>query len=604
MSENDTLSPDEQARFDELFTANDRLQFTHDWKRILQDALASERLADPMGIGDDSTAAGFDADIVDLATERERRRNPVQLLAIAAAGVLIAGLAAFAVLNAGSTDTDGVQELALLGPDREIAPPQVTTSDLPENTTVVVDDDQTFALTTADDTTTVFASDDGIVWNTVATLPIVDATFGIDSDRMAIAGAAPDGLVDQPGVPGVRIATQLVAFVSADGGENWDEFDIALPEPAFPNAGEAVPDGSFVAAEDVTVAVHGDRTVVSFTSALQYDFTPAARDLGLIGPEDRIVRINDGVTNFTTFGVGPDTFGPVDIQPEDIGLPRHAFDDLILAPAHPESHVQVLSDGSGFAPVLELEAERHLNPIVASDEQGFYYLGATSWVRVYRSTDGTNWELINVEELADALGETIEVTSDWSLASDVVTGQVSQSIEGGRFRPVPVPATGLRSAGLVETDFGAAIVWQDIDAAANAVAPNRFEVDGFTIEQNFQGSFTVTDPAGNVLVEERGQTVAPSNGVVIDAVGSMQIFDANGERVLLVPVEDLFGRVLTSASTHYVGWSTDGEDWKFAELEIPAGPWVFNDTPDGLLGVNALTLTDGVVIDWPAEFDG
>ena len=604
MSENDTLTPEEQTRFDELFTANDRLQFTHDWKRILNDTLVSERLSDPTVVVGGSPADGFDADIVDLATERERRRNPVRLLAVAAAGVLIAGLAAFVVLNAGSTDTNGVQEVALLGPDREIAPPEVATSDLPEHTTIVVDDVQTFALTEVDDTTTVFASDDGSAWSAVASLPVVDAAFGIDGDRMAVAGAAPDGLVDQPGVPGERIATQLVAFVSTDGGEAWDELDVVLPEPAFPNAGEAVPDGSFVAADDVTVAVHGDRTVVSFTSALQYDFTPAARDLGLIGPEDRIVRINDGVTNFTTFGVGPDTFGPVDIQPEDTGLPRHAFDDLILAPAHPESHVQVSNDGAAFTPVADLEAERHLNPIVAADEQGFYYVGSTSWVRVYRSADGVSWELINVEELADALGETIQVTTDWSLASDVVTGQVSQSIEGGAFRPVPVPATGLRAAGLVETEFGAAIVWQDIDAAANAVESSRIEVDGFTIEQNFQGSFTVTDPTGNVVIEERGQTVAPSNGVVIDAVGSMQIFDANGERVLLVPAEELFGRVLTSASTHYVGWSTDGEDWKFAELEIPAGPWVFNDTPDGLLGVNQLNLGEAVRIGWPAEFDG
>ncbi len=604
MSDNDTLTTEEEARFNELFGPTDRLQLTHDWKRLLDDAIVAERLATGSPVDVAGTSGAFDADIVDLTSEREHRRNPVRMLAIAAAGVLIAGLAAFVAINAASTDTDGVQELALLGPDREIAPPQVATSELPENTTLVVDDDDTFALSEADGTTTLLRSSDGTDWIEVGTADVVDAVFAIDGDRMAIAGAAPAGLVDQPGVPGVQIATELVVFVSDDAGSSWTSLDVALPDAAFPNATEDVPEGAFMAADNVTVAVHEDRTVVSYTTALQYDFTPAARELGLIGPNDRIVRINDGVSNFTTFGVGPDTFGLVDIQPEDIGLPRHAYDDLILAPDHPLSHVQVSIDGAAFAPVADLEAERHLNPTVSSDEQGFYYVGSTSWVRVYRSEDGTNWELINVEDLVEALGETFEVTTDWSVAYDVGTRQVSQSLDGGSFRPVPVPDTGLLAADVVETEFGAAVVWQDINAAANAIAPAVIERDGFTIEQNFQGSFTVTDPNGNVLIEERGQTVTPTGGVVIDAVGSMQVFDDNGERVLLVPDTELFGRPLLAASTHYVGWSTDGEDWKFAELEIPAGPWVFNDAPQGLIGVNLLDLDEAVIIDWPAEFDG
>ena len=301
--------------------------------------------------------------------------------------------------------------------------------------------------------------------------------------------------------------------------------------------------------------------------------------------------------------MGPDSFGQVDIQPEDIGLPRHAYDDLVIAPQVPQSHVLVSASGSDFVPVQELESQRHIQPTVAADELGFYYVGATDWIRVYRSDDGVEWTLTNLDELSEALAETIVVTPDWTVGFDVAANQLTQSVDGGRFVTVPAPAPGLTVGGVVETDFGVAVVWQDFTAVASAITQATTGHDGYTVERNFQGAFTVTDPNGVVLIDERGDTLTPEGGVVIDTEGNMQVFDENGERQLLVEPEDLFGVATTVAGSQYVGWSTDGDDWKFAELEQPAGPWVFSATPNGLFGVNVLDLEQSLVIDWPAEFD-
>ncbi len=589
------LTPDEERRFASLFDEPTRLDLTADWERTLRAAIDGL----DTGPSDDDE----NVEVLDLTAFRARRqpRSSRWLAAAAAAVAVIVGVVAVGLRG---VDT-GPEQVEVLSPTRQIAAPQVRDLALPADTAfVTVAGDDIVALTELDGVTTINVRS-GETWTSAAELPVTEAQFVVDGDRWIVAGADTGTRLERPGVDGTFLTTAIALATSDDEGATWRTERIVPQEIAVRDeiVLDAFPEGSRTVIRDFTLAAHDGTTAVLYDSTVHVDLTATARAAGLIGPDDEVVWVQDGGFGVSTFVVGPDRTGSIGIEPEVVGTTRAGLNEL-EAEVNGSRHRLVVADENGLETV-DLPGVLGNEPFeqgewrassLTSDDDGFVVsdlLGRAA----HRSTDGRSWTETDLDGAATSLpgGWAIEQGPD---------GEIRQSIDGRPFTRIPVPTETTTVAAFAPTEFGAAVVWQDIPSIVRGLLDARVERDGWTIEQSVAGGLEFTSPGGETFVRPNGVGEFDGGWVVTDLAGTVQILDAAGERLVMAEQDDL--RVEVDGlrpSEQFVGWSTDGDDWRYAEIaSLEPGIWNYLSTPDGLLGIEMTRTDRAVLIEWPAAF--
>lgn len=594
-----TLNDEEEERFQELFSPTDRLRLTHDWQRTLRQAIAEERgrttSADGPGAGESP------ATVVSLDQHRAKRRWAVPALAAAAAVlVVIFGLTSIerpAIEN---------QEIAVLGPDLEIATPTFRALELPENTVAVDASPRVIlALSEAPGSmeTNAWSSVDGVEWTNIGTFPVFGARVLIDEDTWLITGL--DAVSAQPAGDQAdeMLATTFAVFRSVDGGATWEQID--APEiPQF--------DSPYVTttASEFDVVQIDDIVLLQFTTAHRFDFTATARELGRIGPDDVVVPVIERSAMWPRvfFAAGPDSFGPIELTAEDLGLSREDFEAALASNLYPESVAARSVNGEAFEIV---DAPTDTTPgairLLLGETDQFQLWNIRSPQKLYVSTDGLNWEKVDFDDERTAT----RLSNEWTVRAGSSGDTLYQSVNGSSFSQVPTPERTMAVWRPVPTEFGAAIVWLDIDSlfarSNNSASIMR---NGYTIESK-AGLYTVTDPQGTVMVDAQSSEGLREGSVIMTHDGRLLISDGQGALAVEVTNDDffelenqfLFDEVETAEQL--ISWSTNGSDWKFASLgDLGGGLWTYLESPIGLLGVETTKMEDAVNFDWPVEVVG
>ena len=363
------------------------------------------------------------------------------------------------------------------------------------------------------------------------------------------------------------------------------------------------PTGSETIIREFTLATHDDTVAVLYDHAVFVDLTAMMRDAGVIGAEDRVIFVQDGEFGVAPFVVGPDRIGPIDVEPSDVGTTRAGWNEL-LAEVTGSRYGLEIDTGDGFTTV-DLPGPMGGDPfglgawsaaMLAADDLGFIvsdFLGRDT----YRSTDGRTWTETDLDPAASELGGV------WDISSDD-RGDLVQSIDGGPFRPIPVPTETTSVAAFTPTEFGGAVVWQDVPSIVRGFLDAEVRQNGWTITESVAGGRTFTSPDGESFAPGNGVGEFDGGWVVTDIGGTVQIFTDDGERVVLAEFDDF--RVDVDGlrpSEQFIGWSTDGADWRFAEIEaLEPGLWSYEATTDGLVGVERTRTEQAVIIEWPDAF--
>ena len=606
-NDRDTLTEDEERRFADLFNQPNRMTLNPGWDDALRNAIREANALPLLESRDDTgetEAADGEGDgdgaapVIDLATERARRAQPIWFAA-AAAVLVVVGLAAV-VLNRSGTDTVPLEEIATLSPSREIGTPSFTRIEAPAGTAQLATVDAGVAALVEDEEnhqTTVLLSEDGSQWSTLSTLPIVDPVFASTDGSWAVVGSRQGQRIEHPGIPGTFVSTGITVFTSTNGIE-WVELDL----PIAPHAADTE-EASVTSVDRVVAARRGDTVVISYDAIPVTDLTSLARERGLVGPDDTVVSVQATSSTFVPFATGPDTFGEIELTAEDLGWDRNTHDALVLQLFGGETRFVASVDGAPFETIPGFEDEFQVGLFLRVDEAGFSYLVATGLdFTTFRSSDGVTWTE------SDQDRGLIDVDERWQVTQpgfDPTGRDIEQSLDGGPFRPIPVPPGGdVNSTSFTTTEFGGAVLWEDERVPFRL--DGTLERDGFTIDFVGNGNFTVTAPDGEVLADNQSTARVPDGRVVVDHSGFLQVFDESGERLLLLDIEDLL-RNLNEVEDwrRFIGWSTDGEDWRFASFEaIGFGLWGLDTTDAGLVAIDIINFDQAVFIDWPEEVIG
>ncbi len=593
------LTDEEEQRFQELFSPSDRLQLTHDWKRSLRDAITEERGEDATNyaVGD----SGSGASVVSLEEHRAKRSWAGPTLAVAAAVMLV--IFGLTTIDRPMAESE---EIAVLGPELEIATPSFRTLELPENT-VAVDASPRVILALSEEPasleTNVWSSVDGVEWTNIGTFPVFDATVLIDEDTWLITGF--DAVTAEPAADQVDavLGTNFAVLRSVDGGATWEQID-APGIPQFDSPYVTTTASAFdVAQVDGIVLLH-------FTMEHRFDFTSTARELGRIGPDDVVVSVveRSGFWPRVFVAAGPDSFGPIELTAADLGLTQEELESVQTSNLNPVSVAARSVDGEAFEIV---EAPTDTTPgairLLLGQTDQFQLWNIRSPQKIYVSTDALNWEKVDFDDERT----TTRLNDEWRVRAGSSGDTLYQSVNGSSFSQVPRPDRSMAVWRPVPTDFGAAIVWLDFDSlVARSTTFASIERNGFTVESK-TGLYTVTDPEGNVLVEAQSDEGLREGPVIITHDGRMLISDGQGSLAVELTDEDffelenqfLFDEVETAQQL--ISWSTNGSDWKFASLgDLGGGLWNYLESPIGLLGVEMVEMEDAVSFDWPVEVVG
>ena len=133
MPDDQPLSREEEALFASLMSDAGDWQLSDGW---VQGFLANvEREDGHVGVVAGGVGAVELHDVVDLTTERERRRRPLALVASWVVAILGIGVV-LSIVFSGNSDSPG--DIAVIPASQEVSPPQVSELDLPEDTETVV----------------------------------------------------------------------------------------------------------------------------------------------------------------------------------------------------------------------------------------------------------------------------------------------------------------------------------------------------------------------------------------------------------------------------------------------------------------------------------
>lgn len=597
-----TLTEAEERRFDELFSPTDRLSLTHDWKQALHEAILEQDpgLSSPYA---DGTGELTD-DVVSLDERRTLKFITPRLL-IAAAVLVVAGFGLVALLGEGVTTTEEVVNVPLLSPELKIGEPTFSRLELPENVVrstaidggivAIADDPDTDGIT-------VYSTIDGVSWLQGESLPVRNAAVDVAGDSWVVAGQDLAALEPVTNAPGESLASSIAVFRSVDAGASWESipFDLAGDERAYLTE-------HFT---EISVAQVNDTVLLTYLQESVFDSTALLIDNGIVGPNDRVVRVFDENNDVVPFSLGPDMFGELEIEPGDVAMTRNEFNESIdRRHSNAAATLAVSSDGAAFERVsLPNEFFGSMPTITGANGEftslniqvtGGSYATNTALV-AYSSTDGRSWEKIGLDELnvnSEALSE------DWILRAGATS--LEQSLDGGaQFDPTPSPRLSAAAIGVTPTEFGAAVIWLDL-AQLLAITEEATTVvaDGYTIV--FEGNdIVVNDPAG-VEIANQSMYAIPDGPVVVSSDGEVFVIGDEGDVVFAsgaaeVEVAEFFDGVMPD---QFISWSTNGLDWKFASLNgIGPGLWDYYSTDAGLVAIEVLNYREAVIFDWPAEF--
>ena len=593
------LTDEEEQRFQELFSPSDRLQLTHDWKRSLREAINEERGVDAASYvaGDGGSAAS----VVSLDEHRAKRSWAGPTLAVAAAVMLVI----FGLTTIDRPVAES-QEIAVLGPEFEIATPSFRTLELPENT-VAVDASPRVILALSEEPgsleTNVWSSTDGVEWANIGMFPVFDATVLIDEDTWLITGFDAGTVEPAADQADAALGTSFAVLRSVDGGATWQQIDAPLI-PQFESPYVTTTAREFdVAQVDGIVLLH-------FTMEHRFDFTSTARELGRIGPDDVVVPVveRSGFWPRVFFAAGPDSFGPIELTAADLGLTQEELESVQTSNLDPESLAARSVDGEAFEIV---DAPTDTTPgairLLLGKTDQFQLWNILSPQKIYVSTDGLNWEKVDFDDERT----TTRLNDEWTVRAGSGGDTLYQSVNGSSYSQVPTPERTMAVWRPVPTEFGAAIVWLDFDSlVARSTKSASIVRDGYIIESK-AGLYTVTDPQGNVTVDAQSDEGLRQGPVTITHDGRMLISDGQGSLAVELADEDffelenqfLFDEVETAQQL--ISWSTNGSDWKFASLgDLGGGLWNYLESPIGLLGFETTKMEQAVSFDWPVEIVG
>ncbi len=590
------LTDDEERRFAELFDEPTRLDLGDRWEPVLRAAIARD------GAPENQDRV----DVLDLTAARERRsaRSPRWFAAAAAALAVVVGVAAVGLRGVGGPSTEQVEVLA---PSRQIAAPAVADLDLPADTVgVTVLGEEIVAVAETASSTMLRVRTDG-AWVERSELDLVDAQLLVDGDQWVIAGVDATTRVERPGVEGTFLATSLVVATSLDAGVTWTSMPIVPEQIAVRDqiVLDAFPEGSRTIIRDLTLATHDGTVAVLYDTAVHVDLTATARAAGLVEADDTVVFVAEGGFDVSTVVVGPGRPGPIDVAPAVVGTTRTGLDALFAEVTASRFHL-VVGDGGDLTEV-ELPGVLGNEPftfdewrasMLGADDDGFV-VSDLNGNQAFRSADGRNWTATELEPPVLDLG------NGWAVSFDD-DGEVRQSIDGGPFRRIPVPTDSTTVAALAPTSFGGAVVWQDVPSIVRGLLDARVVSNGWLIERTITGGLVFTGPDGESFSPPNGTGQFDGGFVVTDLDGTVQVFDDTGDRVVFAERDDF--RVDVEGlrpSEQFVGWSTDGADWRYAEIDaLEPGLWGYTETPEGLLGFEVLRADRAVLIEWPDEYAG
>lgn len=592
------LTAEEEARFAGLFADSQRLSLADGWQAALRGAI------------DSHAASSADAPVVEPVTldaiRAERRRRNRNRLLYAAVVAAIVGLAGLLFVSIGSDGEGGIESIDGVGPSLDLGAPTIT--DLPAPPGAIgaapfADGVVAWSEDRVSGTTTFFSTVDGSAWAEVGTLPIVDAVVGESATSLLAVGANPDSMVPVPGLRGYEVATELSVVESFDGGDTWSTRAVVLD-------GQRRADTEWVM-QFPSVTRSGEVLAVSYNWYALFDPAPALRAAGYITERDEAVVVFDR-GNAAVIGVGPDTFGRLDISRTDELLVAQSGAEL-LGPAQQTIGVQVAVGDAPLRPTEDLPTDDgdslwalHGPIAVLGPVDGGVAVALPGRSKVFVTGSGESWRATDPEALG--LVPEAEGTVDWQIRMQDWS-RITQSVRGGTFRNPPIDLEGRVGSSTHRTWFGWVGFWHTTSDLFEAAPVDVFEESGYRVEFGPAPEWTVFDPAGEPVVE--GADLFRPNGsagelVVPDLLGGLQLFSETGERLVNIDPREAHGPAWERGFPTLLGWSSNAADWKSVEPDVgEGGNWVFSPIDDGLLAVGdfddavrVLTLT------WPQPDDG
>lgn len=642
-SGDDMLTQEDQERFDALFSETNRLTLTHDWDDRLLRELAAESSTEVATMLVDQPVDN-EAPVIDLTKERETRRKSVAA-PLALVACLLLAVAGIGLLSLPDGQPD---DIAVIPASQQVDPPTVSDLDVPDGATELVEatDGTIVAVVEQPDSGQVVlaTTTDLVNWENSAPVPLIRAIVDVSTDIWYVVGSDPNALQDNGSIDGAAADTEIAAFSSSDRGSTWAPIE-TLPSGEVIYIDEAdganpLPSTSFEIAS-ISIGVAGDQVMIAHGKAAVTNWTELARDAGLVDDDTNVVAGISGGQTPVFFAFGPNTFEEIEITANDLGVSRQVFDGLRFGVI--ETTLQRSVAGGAFEEIPLPSSQLVLADVGVRDGDfvvsGLASLATRLDEQVYRSTDGTNWVesdeppvfgvfLGNGEEIAPPLNDVLQFlsdtpTNDGGVISELGDWQVrindeseqlraeQSSLGSSSFSSVPTPDVEAQLVGGFGTDFGAALVWQDMEASSLEVSRSIVEDNGYSFEffdNGSAGSVTVTDPQGEVLVEQMG-LFAFQLGRVINDAGNVVVFDEQGAVAASVSIFDVrssflrTGERVENPPARFISWASGPDNWSFAELEgLESAVWRFTILDDGILATAVDDPTEALFISWPAEF--
>ena len=639
MPDDQPLSREEEALFASLMSDAGDWQLSDGW---VQGFLANvEREDGHVGVAAGGVGAVELHDVVDLTTERERRRRPLALVASWVVAILGIGVV-LSVVFSGNSDSPG--DIAVIPASQEVSPPQVSELDLPEDTeTVVRAADGSVVAVVYDDTageTYLDVTTDLVTWESTERLPVHFPVIDVSTDTWYIVGGDARSSVDFGGPVDPRFSIETAFFASSDRGQTWSEIETISPgEVVLTDEASGVDltvPFTIAAVFDHSLAVIEDRVLVSYLETPLPNWTEVAREAGLI--DDQAVVVMSDPIDPEFFAFGPGTFEPIEISGSDLGLTNFQLDEVLTGSLTGQAQVSVA--GGDFEDVEIPRNNLILSVAAAFDDRlaitAVYLRSGPPQSEVFESTDGVSWVESDIASFGPTLFEENEPieprdtlptvggagqndedqvlveSADWRLRirDDDDTLIAEQSlVDSDSFSPVPVPAVEAQLVGGFSTDFGAALVWQDNEADSLRDDTTIVVDNGHSFEFFNNDQVTVTDPDGVVLSNRQPFAAIQRGSVLIEGRSNVFVVGDDGDVVAAATFADRTAEFLRSGvrtenpPARFISWASGPLEWSFAPLEgIESALWNFTILDDGIIATALDDPSEALFINWPDEF--